>query len=145
MALFLFTRAILAGEPIKVFNRGKMRRDFTYIDDIVEGIVRLTDRPAAPDPSWDPADPDPGSSSAPYRLFNIGNNQPVMLMDFIGAIEDALGLKAEKEFLPLQAGDVPATYADIDALADYVDYRPSTPITEGIAAFVAWYREYYGQ
>jgi len=144
MALFLFTRAILAGEPIKVFNDGQMRRDFTYIDDIVEGIVRLTDKPATANETWDSAAPDPGSSRAPYRLFNIGNNNPVPLMDFIGAIEEALGKEAQKEFLPLQAGDVPATYADIDALADYVGYRPGTPIDEGIRQFITWYRTYYG-
>jgi UDP-glucuronate 4-epimerase len=143
MALFLFTRAILAGEPIKVFNEGRMQRDFTYIDDIVEGIVRLTGRPATRNSTWDPLSPDPGSSSAPYRLFNIGNHQPVELMDFIGAIESALGKTALKEFLPLQAGDVPATYADIDALADYVGYRPNTSIETGIQQFVDWYRDYY--
>jgi UDP-glucuronate 4-epimerase len=145
MALFLFTRAILAGEPIKVFNQGQMQRDFTFIDDIVEGIVRLVARPAEPNPDWSADSPDPGSSCAPYRLFNIGNNQPVALMDFIGAIEKALGREAEKDMLPLQAGDVPATYADIEALADYVGYRPATPIAEGIAQFVDWYRNYYGQ
>jgi UDP-glucuronate 4-epimerase len=143
MALFLFTKAILAGEPIKVFNQGQMQRDFTFIDDIVEGIVRLLAKPATPNPDWDAAAPDPGSSSAPYRLFNIGNNQPVALMDFIGAIEDALGQEARKDFLPLQAGDVPATFADIDALSDYVGYRPGTPIKQGIARFVDWYRNYY--
>jgi UDP-glucuronate 4-epimerase len=145
MALFLFTKAILAGEPIKVFNQGQMQRDFTFIDDIVEGIVRLLAKPATPNPDWDAAAPDPGSSSAPYRLFNIGNNQPVALMDFIGAIEDALGQVARKDFLPLQAGDVPATFADIDALSDYVGYRPGTPIKQGIARFVDWYRNYYRQ
>jgi UDP-glucuronate 4-epimerase len=145
MALFLFTRAILADEPIKVFNEGRMRRDFTYVDDIVEGIVRLMGKPAAPDPDWRSDKPDPGSSSAPYRLFNIGNNQPVALMDFVAAIESALGREARKDFLPLQPGDVPATFADIDALSDYVGYRPSTPIAEGIQRFVDWYRSYYRQ
>ena len=145
MALFLFTRAMLEGKPIKVFNEGRMQRDFTYIDDIVEGITRLLGKPATPNGDWDSASPDPGSSSAPYRLFNIGNNQPVALMDFIGAIEEALGIEAEKELLPLQPGDVPATYANIDALADYVDYRPGTPIRHGIGAFVDWYRSYYGK
>ncbi|MEE4277984.1 MAG: NAD-dependent epimerase [Halieaceae bacterium] len=144
MALFLFTKAILAGEPIKVFNEGRMRRDFTYIDDIVEGIVRLCAKPATANEHWDPAKPDPGSSSAPYRLFNIGNNQPVELLEFIGAIEQALGVTAQKEFLPLQAGDVPATYADIEALADYVGYRPATSIEHGIGRFIEWYRSYYG-
>ena len=143
MALFLFTRAILSGEPIQVFNEGRMQRDFTYIDDIVEGIVRLIDKPATPDKRWNPDRPDPGSSSAPYRLFNIGNNNPVALIDFVAAIENALGVAAKKDFLPLQAGDVPATFADIDALSDYVDYRPATPIETGIGRFVDWYRDYF--
>lgn len=145
MALFLFTKAILDGEPIKVFNEGKMQRDFTYIDDIVEGVVRVLDQPATPNPDWDSAKPDPGTSSAPYRIFNIGNNNPVMLMDYIGAIEDALGMTAEKELLPMQPGDVAATYADIDALEAAVGYRPSMPITEGVANFIRWYRDYYGK
>jgi len=145
MALFLFTKAILAGEPIKIFNQGQMRRDFTYIDDIVEGVTRLLAKPAQGNSKWDSAQPDPGSSSAPYRLFNIGNNQPVALMDFISSIETALGKEARKEFLPLQAGDVPATYADIEALADYVDYRPATDINLGIQNFVDWFRDYYRQ
>ncbi|WP_439101048.1 NAD-dependent epimerase [Congregibacter sp.] len=145
MALFLFTKAILSGEPIKVFNQGQMRRDFTYIDDIVEGITRLLGKPAEANSQWDSAQPDPGSSCAPYRLFNIGNNQPVPLMDFIAAIESALGKEAQKEFLPLQAGDVPATYADIEALSDYVGYRPGTDISAGIQNFVDWYRDYYRQ
>jgi UDP-glucuronate 4-epimerase len=139
MALFLFTKAILAGEPIKVFNNGKMQRDFTYIDDIVEGIIRVTDKPATPNSDWDAASPDPGTSSAPYRLYNIGNNNPVSLMDFIGAIEKALGKTAEKEFLPMQPGDVAATYADIDALIDSIDYHPQTPVQDGINNFIAWY------
>ncbi|MDP5053132.1 MAG: NAD-dependent epimerase [Congregibacter sp.] len=143
MALFLFTKAILDGDPIKVFNQGQMRRDFTYIDDIVEGITRLLAKPPEPDSQWNPAQPDPGSSSAPYRLFNIGNNQPVALMDFIAAIESALGQEARKEFLPLQPGDVPATYANIEALADYVGYRPGTDINVGIQNFVDWFRKYY--
>lgn len=144
MALFLFTRAMLEGKPIKVFNEGRMQRDFTYIDDIVEGITRLLAKPATPNGDWNSAAPDPGSSSAPYRLFNIGNNQPVALMEFIGAIEEALGMEAEKELLPMQPGDVPATYANIDALSDYVDYRPGTPIRQGIGNFVNWYRSYFG-
>jgi UDP-glucuronate 4-epimerase len=144
MALFLFTRAILAGEPIEVFNEGRMRRDFTYIDDIVEGIMRLLAKPATANPHWDPMTPDPGSSCAPYRLFNIGNNRPVALLDFIAAIETALGMQAEKVLLPLQPGDVPATCADIDALEDYVGYRPSMSIDQGIQHFVHWYREYHG-
>jgi UDP-glucuronate 4-epimerase len=142
MALFLFTEAILKGEPIKVFNNGNMQRDFTYIDDIVEGIIRVTDKPATPNETWDSTSPDPGTSSAPYRLYNIGNNNPVALMDFIGAIEKALGKKAEKELLPMQPGDVAATYADIDALVEAVDYHPRTPVEEGINHFVAWYLEY---
>jgi UDP-glucuronate 4-epimerase len=145
MALFLFTRAILADEPIRVFNEGRMQRDFTYIDDIVEGIVRLCDKPATPSSDWNPAMPDPGISSAPYRLFNIGNHRAVGLLDFISAIEDALGKTARKQLLPLQAGDVPATYADIEDLCEYVDYRPSTTIEYGIGRFVEWYREYYGE
>ena len=143
MALFLFTRAMLAGEPIDVFNHGKMRRDFTYIDDIVEGVVRVLDRVASPEPSWRGDAPDPGSSFAPYRLYNIGNNQPVELMEMISCLEEELGIQAEKRFLELQPGDVPATYADIDALAEAVDFRPRTPIREGIRRFVAWYREYH--
>ncbi|MDX1734976.1 MAG: NAD-dependent epimerase [Halioglobus sp.] len=142
MALFLFTRAILAGEPIKVYNRGKMQRDFTYIDDIVEGVARVIDRPASANPHWDPAEPDPGSSSAPYRLYNIGNNNPVSLDQFIAAIETATGLQARRELLPMQPGDVQATFADIDDLAEAVGYRPDTPIEQGVARFVDWYREY---
>lgn len=142
MALFLFTRAILAGEPIKVFNNGDMQRDFTYIDDIVEGIVRVADNPACANPDWDGANPDPGTSSAPYRLFNIGNNNPVSLMAFIEALEDALGMKAEKELLPMQPGDVAATYADIEALEEAVGYRPRTPVSEGVGRFVEWYMEH---
>jgi UDP-glucuronate 4-epimerase len=143
MALFLFTRAILAGEPIKVFNMGDMQRDFTYVDDIVEGVVRVTDRPAAPNPDWDGANPDPGSSSAPYRIFNIGNNNPVKLLDYVAAIENALGMQAEKQLLPMQPGDVAATFADIDALEAAVDYRPATPVDEGVRRFIDWYRGYY--
>jgi UDP-glucuronate 4-epimerase len=142
MALFLFTRAILAGEPIQVFNNGQMQRDFTYIDDIVEGVVRVMDKPATPNPAWDGAAPDPGTSSAPYRLFNIGNNNPVMLTDFIGAIEKALGKTAERNLLPMQPGDVAATYANIEDLIDAVDYRPQTPVQVGIDNFVAWYMEH---
>ncbi len=143
MALFLFTRAILAGEPIKVFNMGDMQRDFTYVDDIVEGVVRVTDRPAAPNADWDGANPDPGSSSAPYRIYNIGNNSPVKLLDYVAAIENALGMRAEKELLPMQPGDVAATYADIDALEAAVGYRPATTVDEGVKRFIEWYRDYY--
>jgi UDP-glucuronate 4-epimerase len=144
MALFIFTRAILAGKPIKVFNYGQMKRDFTYIDDVVEGVVRLLDRKPQPDPNWDPANPDPASSTAPYRLYNIGNNQPVELNRFIAVLEAALGRKAQKEYLPLQAGDVPETYADIQDLFAAVGFRPTTTIETGIAKFVAWYKDFYG-
>lgn len=144
MALFVFTRAILAGKPIKVFNYGRMKRDFTYIDDAVEGLVRLLDHKPQPDSNWDPADPDPASSAAPYSLYNIGNNQPVELNRFIAALEAALGREAQKEYLPLQAGDVPETYADIEDLFAAVGFRPTTTIEEGIAKFVAWYKEFYG-
>jgi len=142
MALFLFTKAILAGEPIQVFNHGQMQRDFTYVDDIVEGVVRVMDQPAAANPEWDSADPDPGTSSAPYRLYNIGNNSPVMLLDYIAAVEKALGKKAEMEMLPMQPGDVAATCADIDALEQAVGYRPNTPIEAGVNNFISWYLDY---
>ena len=143
MALFLFTRAILAGEPIKVFNQGKMERDFTYVDDIVEGIVRLLPTIPQSNPEWDGAAPDPGSSPAPYRLYNIGNHSPVKLLDFIALIEKALGREARKELLPMQPGDVPATYADVEALSQAVGFSPDTPLEKGIAEFVQWYRDYY--
>jgi UDP-glucuronate 4-epimerase len=143
MAAFLFTRAILDGRPIDVFNRGDMRRDFTYIDDIVEGVVRILDRVPGPDPGWTGDAPDPASSSAPYRLYNIGNNSPVELMDLIGAIEKALERTAELNLLPMQPGDVPATYADVDDLVRDVGFSPATPVDVGIGRFVAWYREYY--
>jgi len=143
MALFLFTKAILEGRCIDVFNHGKMRRDFTYIDDIVEGIVRVLDRVAVPNASWSGDAPDPGTSNAPYQLYNIGNNNPVELMQFIEAIEKALGKKAEKNFLPLQPGDVPATYADVDDLVRDVGFCPNTSIEDGVQRFVDWYREYY--
>ena len=143
MALFLFTKAILEGRPIDVFNHGNMQRDFTYVDDIVEGVVRVSDRTAAPDPAYRAEQPDPGTSNVPFRVFNIGNHDPVPLMDFIGAIEDALGRVAQKNLLPLQDGDVPATYADVDALNQWVGFTPATSIRDGIGRFVAWYREYY--
>jgi UDP-glucuronate 4-epimerase len=143
MAYFSFTKKILAGETIEVFNEGDHARDFTYIDDIVEGVVRTADKIAEPDPNWHGAAPDPATSSAPFRIYNIGNNAPVALMDFIGAIEAATGREAKKTFLPMQPGDVGATYADIDDLADAVGFRPSTPLDEGISRFVAWYRSYY--
>jgi UDP-glucuronate 4-epimerase len=144
MALFLFTRAILEGKPIDVFNHGRMQRDFTYIDDIVEGVVRVTDRVPAADPGWSGDQPDPGTSYAPCRLYNIGNNSPVELLRFIEVLEECLGRKAEKNLLPIQPGDVPATYADVDDLARDVGFRPATPIEEGIRRFVTWYRGYYG-
>ena len=143
MALFLFTRAILAGEPIDVFNYGKMRRDFTYIDDIVEGVVRVLDTLPQPNPAWSGLAPDPGTSKAPYRIYNIGNNQPVELLHFIEVLETCLGCKAEKRLLPLQAGDVPETFADIDDLIRDVGFRPATPLSVGIAHFVEWYRAFY--
>ncbi|APG27045.1 capsular biosynthesis protein CpsI [Syntrophotalea acetylenivorans] len=143
MALFLFTKAILAGKPIDVFNYGKMRRDFTYVDDIVEGVMRTLDNTATANPDWDGAQPDPGTSSAPSRLYNIGNNNPVELMDLIGTLEQALGQSAEKNLLPIQPGDVPATYADVDDLMRDVGFKPATPIAEGVQRFVEWYREYY--
>lgn len=144
MALFLFTKAILDDEPIKVFNHGKMQRDFTYIDDIVSGIVGVMRRPPEPDPNWSGDDPDPGTSYTGYRIYNIGNNNPVELTTFIGTIEKALGKEARKEYLDLQPGDVPATYADIDDLTQDVGFTPKTSIETGIANFVAWYREFYG-
>lgn len=143
MALFLFTRAMLAGEPIQVFNFGKMKRDFTYIDDIIEGVIRVMSVPPEPNPQWKKEAPDPGTSYAPYRIYNIGNNQPVELLTFIEILENCLGIKARKELLPMQSGDVPATYADIDDLTRDFGFRPCTPIREGIARFVEWYREYY--
>ena len=143
MALFLFTKAILEGRPIDVFNHGQMQRDFTFVDDIVEGVIRVLDRTAAPDAAYRPEEPDPGTSNAPFRVFNIGNHNPVPLLDFIACIEDAIGIKAQKNLLPLQDGDVPATYADVDALRDWVGFTPATDIRTGIGRFVAWYRDYY--
>lgn len=143
MALFLFTKAMIEGRPIKVFNHGNMLRDFTFVDDIVEGVVRVTDRIASPNPDYSAKSPDPATSNAPYRVFNIGNHNPVKLLDFITAIESALGKKAEKLLMPLQDGDVPETYADVDALREWVGFVPATPIQEGINRFVAWYRDYY--
>ena len=145
MAYFKFTRGILAGEPIPVYNRGEMARDFTYIDDIVEGVVRVLDRPAAPDPDWDPAHPAVASSTAPYRIYNIGNNRPVKLMEFIGTLEKCLGRKAVLDLLPMQPGDVPSTAADISALGKATGFAPSTPVETGLARFVAWYHEYYNK
>ncbi|MEZ5943686.1 MAG: NAD-dependent epimerase [Planctomycetaceae bacterium] len=145
MALFLFTKAILSGKPIDVFNHGNMQRDFTYVDDIVEGIVRVMDRPAALNPEWTGDAPDPASSSAPYRLYNIGNNSPVQLMTMIETLEKCLGRTAEKNMLPIQPGDVPATYADVDDLIRDVDFKPETSIETGVQRFVEWYLEYFGE
>jgi UDP-glucuronate 4-epimerase len=143
MALFLFTKAILEGKPIDVFNYGKMQRDFTYIDDIVEGVIRVLDHTAKADSEWDGKQPDPASSKAPWRVYNIGNSSPVELMDYIGAIEKALGMEAKKNFLPLQDGDVPATFADVEDLVRDVGYRPDTSVEEGVSSFVKWYKGYY--
>ncbi len=143
MAMFLFTKAILAGEPIDVFNYGKMRRDFTYIDDIVEGVVRTLDHVAPANPGWSGDSPDPGTSAAPYRLYNIGNNNPVELMYLIEVIEDKLGIKAEKNMLPIQPGDVPATYANVDALIEDVGFKPETSVEQGVDQFIQWYKSYY--
>jgi UDP-glucuronate 4-epimerase len=145
MALFLFAKAILAGKPIDVYNHGRMKRDFTYIDDVVEGVVRTLDRPAKPDPAWSGEAPNSATSSAPYRLYNIGNHQPVELLRFIEILERALGKTAKKNFLPMQAGDVPATYADVQDLIDDIGFKPDTPLEDGIRKFVEWYRSYYGR
>lgn len=143
MALFLFTKAILAGQSIDVFNYGKMQRDFTYIDDIIEGVVRVMDKIPESNPNWSGETPDPGTSKAPYKIYNIGNNQPVELMYFIEVIEKCLGMKAEKNMLPLQQGDVPVNYANVDNLAKDVGFRPNTPIEVGVERFITWYRSYY--
>ncbi len=143
MALFLFTKAILEDRPIDVFNHGKMLRDFTYVDDIVEGVVRVLDKPAEPNPGWTGDAPDPSSSYVPYKLYNIGNNQPVELLRFIEIIEECLGKKARKNLMPMQPGDVPATYANIDDLMRDVGFKPSTTLEEGIPRFIAWYKDYY--
>lgn len=143
MALFKFTKAILVNKPIQVFNYGQHRRDFTYIDDIVEGVIRVLDTPATGNHDWNGKVPDPGTSAVPWRVYNIGNSCPIELMDYISALENALGKKAEKELLPLQPGDVPDTYADVDDLVQQFDYRPTTTVTEGIMQFVAWYRDYF--
>jgi UDP-glucuronate 4-epimerase len=143
MALFIFTKAILEGQPIDVYNYGKMRRDFTYIDDIVEGIIRVSDHVPQPNPDWTGMNPDPGTSKAPYKVYNIGNNKPVELMHFIEVLEHCLGKKAEKNLLPMQPGDVPETCADVEDLMQDVGFRPDTPVATGIARFVEWYRSYY--
>lgn len=143
MALFLFTKAIFEDKPINVFNHGKMLRDFTYIDDIVEGVVRVMKNTATPNPDWNGDAPDPGTSPAPFRIYNIGNNQPTELMRYIEVLEECIGKKAEKNMMPLQAGDVPSTYANVDDLVRDVDFKPETTVEEGIAKFVEWYRGYY--
>jgi UDP-glucuronate 4-epimerase len=145
MSLFLFTRKILAGEPIDVFNAGHHQRDFTYVDDIVNGVIAALDHAAMPDPAWNSAAPDPSASSAPYRIYNIGNQRPIPLLRYIEVLEQCLGRKAEKNFVPLQPGDVPDTWADVEALARDVGYRPNTQIEEGVARFVEWYLGYYGR
>ena len=144
MALFKFTRAILAGEPIDVFNYGKHRRDFTYIDDIVEGVIRVLDRVPQGNPSWSGDQPDPATARAPYRLYNIGNHKPVELMEYIAVLEECLGCKAQMNLLPLQPGDVPDTYAEVSDLVEDTGYRPNTSVAEGVARFVSWYRDFYG-
>ena len=143
MALFLFTKAILAGQPIDIFNNGNMVRDFTYVDDIVEGVIRVADKPATSNPAFDPANPDPATSNAPYRVFNIGNNQPTPLMDYVQALESALGITAIKNFLPMQPGDVPATAASTAELDAWVGFKPNTAVQMGVALFVDWYRNFY--
>jgi UDP-glucuronate 4-epimerase len=145
MALFLFTRAILADEPIKVFNQGNLERDFTFIDDIIEGVVNIMDRIPSGNPQWNSDNPDPGTSKVAYRLYNIGNNQPVPLMEFIETIENVLGKKAKKEFLPMQPGDVPSTFADVKDLESDIGFKPNTPIKKGIEKFMEWYLDYYGK
>ena len=143
MAMWLFTKAIVAGEPIKLFNHGKMRRDFTYVDDIVESIVRMVDRAPSANATWSGETPDPGSSTAPWRVYNIGNNNPVEVVDVVSLLEQAIGKKAKRELVPMQPGDVPATYADVDDLMRDIGFKPSTPIADGVARFVEWYRAYH--
>lgn len=145
MALFLFADAMMKGSPIDVFNNGKMARDFTYIDDIVEGIVRVLDKPATPNPNYSASDPDPATAAAPYRIFNIGNGSPTPLMTYINALESALDISSQKNYLPMQAGDVPATFADTSELANWVGFCPNTPVEDGVKRFVAWYRNYYNE
>ncbi|MEL0063048.1 MAG: NAD-dependent epimerase/dehydratase family protein, partial [Candidatus Puniceispirillum sp.] len=145
MALFLFTKAMLSGKPINVFNNGEMVRDFTYIDDIVEGVIRVLDKPATASPTFDPATPDPATSNAPYRVFNIGNGAPTPLMEYIQALEAALGVTAKMTMLPMQPGDVPATAADTSELGAWVGFRPDTPVREGVKRFADWYLDHYGR
>jgi UDP-glucuronate 4-epimerase len=144
MAMWIFAAAIAAGKPIRLFNQGKMRRDFTYVDDVVQAVVRLIDRPAKRDPNWSGDNPDPARSSAPWRIYNVGNNNPVEVLDVVALLEQALGKKAIRELTPMQAGDVPATYADVDDLMRDTDFKPSTPIAEGVKSFIAWYKKYQG-
>jgi UDP-glucuronate 4-epimerase len=143
MAMWIFASAIIAGQPIKLFNHGNMRRDFTYVDDVVESVVRLVDRVPSGNPKWSGETPDPGSSSAPWRVYNIGNNSPVELLEVVRLLEEKIGMKAKQELLPMQPGDVPATYADVDDLMRDVDFKPATPIAEGIGRFIDWYRSYH--
>jgi UDP-glucuronate 4-epimerase len=143
MAMWIFAKSIIAGEPIKLFNNGNMRRDFTYIDDVVESVVCLVERPPAADPKFSGASPDPASSSAPWCVYNIGNNKPVELVEVVRLLEEAIGKKAKRELSPMQPGDVPATCADVDDLMRNVDFKPSTPITDGISRFIDWYRSYH--
>jgi UDP-glucuronate 4-epimerase len=143
MAMWIFASAIIAGQPIKLFNQGNMRRDFTYVDDVVESVVRLVDRVPSGNPKWSGETPDPGSSSAPWRIYNIGNNSPVELLEVVRLLEEKIGMKAKHELLPMQPGDVPATYADVDDLMRDVDFKPATPIAEGISRFIDWYRSYH--
>jgi UDP-glucuronate 4-epimerase len=143
MALFLFTKAILAGQPIDIFNQGNMVRDFTFVDDIVEGVIRVADKPSIPNTTFDPANPDPATSSSPYRVLNIGNNHPTPLMDYIQALENELGITAKKNYLPMQPGDVPATAANTDELEAWIGFKPNTAVNDGVARFVQWYRGYY--
>lgn len=145
MALFLFTKSILEGKSIKVFNNGNMRRDFTYVDDIVEGIIRVINKIPQPNPNWSGDTPDPGTSKAPYKIYNIGNNQPIELMQMIRVLEDCLGIEAKKNMMPMQPGDVPMTYANVDDLAEDVGFKPNTSIEVGIQNFVNWYKDYYQQ
>ncbi len=144
MALFLFTKNILEGKPIRLFNHGRHTRDFTYVDDIVEGVVRVSDAPASPDPNWSSDAPDPAASNAPFRIYNIGNNRPIELLDYVAAIEEATGIKSIRDYVPMQPGDVPDTWADVSDLEREIGYRPDTPVKEGVAKFVNWYRSYYG-
>lgn len=143
MALFLFTKAIMENRPIDIYNQGAMQRDFTYVDDIVQGLLRVIDNPPGGNKSWSGKNPDPSSSMAPYKIYNIGNSNPVKLMDFIAAIEETLGKKAQKNFLPMQAGDVPATWADVSDLEEQLHYKPTTTVQAGIKNFIRWYKSYY--